>query len=296
MLKNDEGIACLILNYNDWKTSRQLATVMEKYDVISYVVIVDNCSTDDSFGKLKKISTDKIHVIKSEKNGGYGYGNNFGINYIHNNLQCKYALICNPDIEIAEECICSLKQTIEENERCVVTAPIQRMYSKDGKIVMPWRLGNKRESIFSMSIVFSKLLHIKLNYSEQEIKNKKIIYCDVMQGALLMADVDFMVGEGRYDEDIFLYNEEECLAQNVKKNNKESILVCNNYYLHHHSVSIDKSYKSLVAKKKLKLKSRMAYIDKYYDISKINRVLIALFFWYCIFEMYIYQFGFRRRK
>ena len=65
-----DEIACLILNYNDCKTTLQLVEKLNLYKIIKYIVIVDNCSTDDSFEKLLKISNNRVHVIKSDCNGG----------------------------------------------------------------------------------------------------------------------------------------------------------------------------------------------------------------------------------
>lgn len=36
---------------------------------IDVIVVVDNCSTDDSFSVLKQYTSKKIQVIQSEKNG-----------------------------------------------------------------------------------------------------------------------------------------------------------------------------------------------------------------------------------
>ena len=289
MKEKNSTISSLILNYNDWKTTKHLALELNECSNITDVVIVDNCSSDDSYIKLKEIESTKIHVIKSEHKGGYGYGNNYGIKYIAENLQCTYVLICNPDVEISNECIGKLRTTMIENPKCAIAAPIQRLYKKDGKIILPWRLANKKEAVFSMSIAVSKVLKLDLSYNYDVLKESELYPCDVMQGALLMADLDFIYKYGLYDEEIFLYNEEECLAQKLKCRDKISLLLCQEYYIHQHSVSIDKCYKSLVAKKKLQLNSRLQYLKKYYHLSKIEKTMIKIFFEFCIAEMYVIQ-------
>ena len=85
MLKEKEGLACVILNYNDSETTLSLINKIKTYEILDYIVIVDNQSSDNSLEKLRKIQTSKIIVICSEKNGGYGYGNNYGIWYIKEN-------------------------------------------------------------------------------------------------------------------------------------------------------------------------------------------------------------------
>ena len=91
-------VGCVVLNYNDSKTTIELINRIEKMDSIDVVVIVDNNSTDDSFSVLKQYASEKIHVIQSDKNGGYGYGNNCGIEFIKKNYDCDYIIIANPDV------------------------------------------------------------------------------------------------------------------------------------------------------------------------------------------------------
>ena len=289
MCEHSKDIACLVLNYNDSDTTVKFVKMIEKYWSIKNVVIVDNCSTDNSYKRLEKMQNSKIHVIRTEKNGGYGYGNNYGIQYIAEKLASQYVLLCNPDVVISNECILKLKSVIETNVDCVLTAPIQRMYIPNGKVVPPWRLANTKEMVLSMSLILSKLLKINLAYDYEKFKNYQVFQCDVIQGALYLADIDFMYNNGKYDEEIFLYNEEECLAQKIKKSGKISLLYCNDYYLHQHSVSIDKSFKSFASKKKLQLKSRMQYLERYSHLSKVEKTLIALFFKYCLIEAYVFQ-------
>ena len=286
---SDKKIASIILNYNDWETTQKLVDKLCDYSNISKIVIIDNCSTDNSFQILDSKKHEKVVVLQSDKNGGYGYGNNLGINYVANNTDCEYLLICNPDVDITMECVDRLQSVLESIPKCVVAAPIQRFLTESGDIIPPWRLVNKRQAILSMSFVLSKLFHIKLAYDVKDICEKKIMECDVMQGALLMADTKFMDTIGRYDEEIFLYNEEECLAQKIKRAGKISILVCDDFYIHQHSVSISKSYSSLVSKRKLQLKSRLLYLKKYYDISSVEYFFIKAFSTCCLFEMFCYQ-------
>lgn len=75
-------VGCVVLNFNDSKTTIELLNRMKNMKSIDVIVVVDNCSTDDSFSVLKQYTSKKIQVIQSEKNGGYGYGNNCGIAFL----------------------------------------------------------------------------------------------------------------------------------------------------------------------------------------------------------------------
>uniref|UniRef100_UPI0006D0DB42 glycosyltransferase n=1 Tax=Clostridium sp. NkU-1 TaxID=1095009 RepID=UPI0006D0DB42 len=103
------NISCIILNYNDAETTISLVNSLVNYEILDSIVIVDNCSTDDSASRLQAIEAGKVHFISSEKNGGYGYGNNQGIRYAYGNLHATHVLIANPDVKVTEECIQAMK-------------------------------------------------------------------------------------------------------------------------------------------------------------------------------------------
>ena len=77
----DEKCACVILNYNDYENTIKIVQVLKQYKSITYIVVIDNASTDDSFNMLMQNKPGNTTVIRTSINGGYGYGNNVGVNY-----------------------------------------------------------------------------------------------------------------------------------------------------------------------------------------------------------------------
>ena len=108
-MKRNESVACVILNYNDANTTISLVKKIEKYESIDYIIVVDNCSTDDSLVKLETLSNSKVKICESPKNGGYGFGNNFGVQFAKDYYSAKYALIANPDVEFDADLVDTLK-------------------------------------------------------------------------------------------------------------------------------------------------------------------------------------------
>ena len=70
-------IDILVLNYNDAETTSIFVKSVKSFSSVRMVLVVDNHSTDNSLNKLKLLQEDKVVVIQTEKNGGYGSGNNF---------------------------------------------------------------------------------------------------------------------------------------------------------------------------------------------------------------------------
>ena len=72
-------VSIIIVNYNTYAlTSACIQSIIDHTEGISYeIIVVDNASTDGSKEKLE--SDRRIRYIYSEKNGGFGYGNNIGM-------------------------------------------------------------------------------------------------------------------------------------------------------------------------------------------------------------------------
>lgn len=70
----------IVLNYNDAETTLKYVKHIVSYDLLNKIIIVDNCSTDDSWCRLlQSFASNKIDIVRTDHNGGYGYGNNFGL-------------------------------------------------------------------------------------------------------------------------------------------------------------------------------------------------------------------------
>lgn len=98
-------IGCVVLNYNDADTTLDLLKRIEPMEIIDQIVLVDNKSTDNSLERLKDQESNKVHVVCAKKNGGYGSGNNVGIEYLRKNYSCDYIIIANPDVIFDESVI-----------------------------------------------------------------------------------------------------------------------------------------------------------------------------------------------
>ena len=76
-------VAMIVVEFNDAEETIQYVNQIASYDKIQRIVVVDNHSTNvDTMNSLKKIQNEKVVVVQAEKNGGYNYGNNFGIQYL----------------------------------------------------------------------------------------------------------------------------------------------------------------------------------------------------------------------
>ncbi len=277
-------IACVILNYNDAETTISLIQLIKKYEVIDYIVVVDNKSTDFSFEKLKKFQTEKIRVISSEKNGGYGYGNNIGIKYAKEFLKIRYILIANPDTKFEEEVVVGLKNLIIKNSNCIITAPEY----VNGEAKVAWKILDVDRYVLDSSIFFFHLFGRKAEYNKKDLQTKNYIV-DIVLGSLLLLDIDKFYEIGMYDEEFFLFEEEIVIATKARNHNYETRLLPKTNYQHIHSTTISKVYRSMVKQKRMILDSRLLYLRKYCGVSGIKLKLISIYFCLVTLEMKFVQ-------
>lgn len=97
-----EPIGIVILNYKTWeKTLACAESIYQNYSGEFQIVIVDNNSPNDSYNRLTQafLAKPDVTVVKTERNGGFSYGNNFGFDYIVNNFNnISKIIITNNDI------------------------------------------------------------------------------------------------------------------------------------------------------------------------------------------------------
>jgi GT2 family glycosyltransferase len=233
---------------------------------------------------FKKFTNEKIILIQSKKNGGYGYGNNIGIRYSYETLKAKYIVIANPDVIFSEKTIVKLYKVLEISKKHAISAPVPLSQNKIPQETIASKIPNAKQEILESSVLYNRIFGIKRLYPNNYFTNKEYCYVDIVQGSLLMVRSDSMINYGMYDEDFFLYSEEQVLAQKLKLNGFKTILIPNESYVHNHSVSINKTYKSLISKKKLYLRSKLLYLKKYNKLSNFKIILAKLFFSLTIIE------------
>lgn len=268
-MEKDRNISCIILNYNDAGTTKGLVERLREYHIIDSIVIVDNCSTDDSVKILKELKGEKVHFIHTRRNGGYGYGNNQGILYAVSRLHATHVLIANPDVEVSESCIIAMEQAFSKYDRLAVAAAL----TEDPQgLVQPsgWRLHGLFGDLLDTGLITRRLFRRVLNYSLNHFKGRSHAFVDAVPGSLLLADAKAFMKCGLYDEEVFLYYEEKILGYKLKKKGYRTVLLLDEHYIHHHSVSISKNIASIRKKQEILHKSKLHYYKKYLRINPIE--------------------------
>lgn len=133
----NKKVSIVLINYN---TARDTIECIESLDKVTYdkfdLIIVDNKSKEDDLKKLEIYTKNKKNctLVKAEKNGGFAYGNNIGID-IAMKRKSDYILLLNSDTEVEEDFLEYLVKTLEEDiERNAIAIGKINYYSNKKKI------------------------------------------------------------------------------------------------------------------------------------------------------------------
>lgn len=260
---------CIILNYNDSSTTVKLANSIRSYNTIDKILIVDGCSTDNSVEELKQIEYDKVILLQADHNGGYGYGNNIGLEY-SKKTGMKYAIIANPDVVFTEEAIINTIMMMERHEDCMIAAPA--MHGREPA----YRFSSTPTiDVLQASILMNKLFRPRY-YPKGYFDGKTECRVDVIPGSLLIIDIDKLTDQKLYDENIFLYHEEVVVGKKVSEMGYSTWINLKDEYYHYHSVSVKKNIKSAIKLKKIVIKSHRYYLSKYLNSHAASTMLAVL--------------------
>ena len=272
----------VIVNYNDYKTTKRLIDNIKDYKIFDKIVIVDNKSSDNSLKELKKLENKRIVVIDSGENKGYSYALNVGCKYLIDKYrECKI-IVSNSDIIIqSENDIKDLFELVKGKNVIVGPTIIEGNNLNRGWIV-PKPMDDVAMNILGL---YKKYQKRHLMYQDSYY-NKDISKVGTVSGCFFAISSKHLEEMGYFDENVFLYYEENIMGVKTKDLGKNIIVANNIDVIHDHAVSIDKSLKRI--KKYDILKNSQYYFEKTYNhaskwelfllrlTNKITRVILLI--------------------
>lgn len=282
-------LTMIVLNYNSEKDTVNCVESLIKLENSFNIVIVDNCSSDDSFFRLNKRyeKFSNVNVIKSECNGGYSAGNNYGMKYAIEKYCAKYLGIINPDVIINDkELIPKLIHYMEIYSDCVVIGGATQ--DPNGRFDINKAAWNV-PTVFEL--IIDHLLFIKRKKSlNSSYISEHLMKVDCVAGCFFLTKTDFMTNIKFLDESVFLYNEENILGIKCKLYGKYEAIYTKGFYIHNHMQKhIEMPLKRKVLATKNAYESSKTLIKKYYSIifvpfltfaEILNRGYLLLAFFY----------------
>lgn len=176
----------VLLNYKGYEDTTACIQSLRKIDYADYkIVVVDNCSGDGSYEKLKEENPDCVCILSPENNG-FSAGNNIGIHYAFDH-GADYVLMLNNDTEVKED---FLTKMVEASDVKTVVTPSIYYFSEPAEI---WYADGR--------INFNKCT--VSNGDDHESK-----YCNYASGCCLLIPRTVYEVLGDWAEEYFMYYED----------------------------------------------------------------------------------------
>ena len=263
-------ICMVIVNYNDFKMTSRLLKNVKDYKCLNKIVVVDNNSTDDSFEKLKEFESNRITIIKNSSRH-FASGLNVGAKCLIKKVGECNIIFSNSDVIIkGEEDLKKLSSNIQSD--IVVVGPT---INEHGVLNRGWKLPTVNQEILFNIPLLRRYYQKKWLYYDEEAYKGKTTDVEVVSGCFFIVDSKFLSENDYFDENTFLYYEEQIFATKVKKKGKREVVSNEVEIIHDHSVSVDKSIKRL-AKQKILKQSQRYYAKEYQKANKIQMALLYI--------------------
>lgn len=216
----------VILNYNGWQDTIACAeSVLASNKTPSWIVIVDNASTDTSVDQLRQWATDKLKrplpegdaapsdrlvLVRAQKNKGYAAGNNMGIRLLMR-WGADAVWLLNSDTVVDDKALGAMMQRLFSKPRPgLCGARVQYM----GTNRVQCRGGGRTSVWTALSTLdgygFTPQRALQENAEAIEAR------INFIYGASVMASRHFIRTVGLMDERYFLYCEEQDWAYSAK--------------------------------------------------------------------------------
>lgn len=195
---NKPNVAIILINYNALNTTKECVKSILEMDYENYeIIIVDNASEDISSLKSDEYLNGHCHIIYSDTNGGFSYGNNLGIKYALDHNDFDFVLILNNDTTVRKDLLAELIHSAEMHDSAaLVTARICHY--------------DDHEKIDYCGANFDRKIGM-VNFRKWDKENgssKRDIKVTFATGALWLLRIKAIQEVGLMDEEYFMYGED----------------------------------------------------------------------------------------
>lgn len=192
------NLTIIIVSFNSAKI---ITTCLEKINFSKYhVVLVDNASADNTI-QIVADNFPQVKIIKLDKNIGYGRANNVALMQV----ETEFAMILNPDAFILENDIEKILLLLQKTPQVALAGPL----------LLTKYPAEEEDKINQLKIIQSNTLESFAEY----FSVKYII------GAILFLRMSVFKEIGFFDENIFLYYEDDEISWRVVQNRYQAAII-----------------------------------------------------------------------
>ncbi|HSH51433.1 MAG TPA: glycosyltransferase family 2 protein [Bacteroidales bacterium] len=201
--------AVVILNWNGKKFLKQFLPALTKYtdNPDTEIVIADNHSNDDSINFLHQ-SYPALNIIQLDKNYGFTGGYNRALKQI----EAKYYVLINSDIEVTENWLTPLIDLMDSDSKIAATQPKIKAYQQKSYFEYAGASGGFIDKL-GYPFCRGRILDTLEKDTGQYNDVKEIFWAT---GACMVIRADLFHQFGGFDDDFFAHMEEIDLCWRLK--------------------------------------------------------------------------------
>lgn len=238
-------ISVIIVSYNTVSLTRACLDSLQSAYSEKEIIVVDNASTDNSVEEIKK-QFPEVKLIVNSQNRGFGTANNQALK------QCsgRYVIFLNPDTKVKQETLQNAVAFMDANKHIGLAGA--KILNPDGTI---------QESI--------SYRYPGEKFTSDETGNLRGKIACIL-GAFMIARMELIKDIGGFDEDFFLYGEDQDLAWRVREKGFSIGYIENAEVFHWGGQSETET--SPVALFEKKLQAEYLFYSKHYRPETIMRI------------------------
>ncbi|MDW2797294.1 glycosyltransferase [Clostridium boliviensis] len=258
-------IVFVILHYTAIDMTISCVASIRRYvDTGNYkIIIVDNCSPDDSYRELNVIlgKDDDIILLHSDVNVGFARGNNIGFSYANEHFHPEFLVLMNNDVLLIEKWIYKkLKKKYEETDYAVLgpmiitgegsicSSPLRKeiLSVKAARRAVRRYYRLYRLNFFGLDKHYRWLMSKTHKHIPQfSVEERLVSHENVgIHGCFMVFSENYSLKFEGLDPSTFLYMEEDILFLHLMKNNMKSIYYPEITVYHKEDASTDSVLKS----------------------------------------------------
>lgn len=260
----------LIVNCNDYKSTKHLIDNIKNYKCIDEILVVDSASKESEKELLNKINIKKVNILFLEENLGYSHAINEGARYLIKKYKKCNFVISNSDIVIFDENdLLKLFDALNQDTVGLVGPQIMELgsFSKGCKLPSPlkdsfFNVVSRKFTLKDKALLYKDELY-DATYTSVDVINT----CFFLISSQLLEKINYM------DENVFLYYEDYILGKKIKDIGKLLVVVNDVKVKHLYSISVDKIIKE-IDKLKLLYKSQFYFHTTYNDTDWFEKLCL----------------------
>ena len=269
-------IGIVVLNYNTFDETVKCVDSIREHTTVGYrIYIVDNASSDGSgdalFNKYRKYAD--VLVLRNTKNSGYSAGNNVGIKQAEKDGY-EYIAIVNSDVELLNDAFSIMIDTLKKYPDVLMIGPsVRDNNGKESQIP-------RKKLTFKVFLLdrhpFCDILRRGTEpdrYYKVPASGVSTFFGSVSGCCFVIKSSDFRL-INRFDENVFLYSEEDILAYKMESMQRKAAVNVDAKVWHKANISTNKKGNAFVHFHRWT--SVLYLLTHYAHISKFKQILIVL--------------------